>query len=392
MRDVFSQIGGKRPIAAFLVLAAAGCVFFAARSRAETERTTKRLEATPVLTETAETKAFRPTSSYSGFVSGVRQADVAPKTGGYVAKLLVEEGDRVSAGQVVATVDGSELIAMKESASASYAAAREAADEAGDYYDQLVDEAEANHRKVKDAYDDGNVGTRDLRIAEEAVKSAEAARDAQVAAVRAELAQAEGGRLVAEVAAKNATVVAPFSGVVTRRHVSEGAFVAPGMPIFSVASPDSPEMSVSVPGEVARGLSRGDTLAVFPEGDHEPMSGTIASVAQGVGITTQTSVVRIRLIDEEASRSVFLGQYAAVSVPIGPTRETVSVPASAIVREYDDTFVFVLTGEGRAEKRSVTLGESVGDRYELLSGVESGMTIITEGAYGLADGDPVIHE
>lgn len=389
MKEIMSKSQGMRALAAVFALATVGTVILSVHGRAAAEPAAAEGPSRPVTAMTVIAEAFRPSVSYSGFVSGVRQADVAPKTGGYVANLLVEEGDTVRAGQTLAVLDGSELSAMRESASDSYAAAKKATEKATDYYGQLVDEAEANYRKVKDSHDDGIVGSRDLRIAQEAVESAKRARDAQVAAAEAELSQAQGGRRVADVAARNATVISPFSGIVTRRHVSVGTFAAPGMPLYTVASPDAPEVSVSVPGDVARGLSRGMNVSVAPEDGEETVGGEIASISQAVGPTTQISVVRVRFAGTEAAQSVFLGQYATVSIPTGPSREAVLVPVTAVVRQYVDTFIFVVGGDNRVEKRAVRLGEEVGDRYEVVSGLSVGERIVTGGAHGLEGDDAV---
>jgi len=381
MKDMFSGMKWKGIIVVFLAAGAGVSMFGGAEAEDAAPA------AAPVREAVVESREFRETTDTSGFIRGVRQTDVAAKTGGYVTGLLVEEGDTVYAGQAIATLDGSELSAMRESASDSYVAAKRAADEAEDYYDQLVDEAETAYRKVKDAYDDGNVGTRDLRIAKEAVKSAEKARDAQVASARAELAQAAGGHLVADVAAKNATVVAPFSGVVTRRYVALGGFVAPGMPIYTVATPDELELRVSVPATVGDAVSVGAEVRILPE-HGDGLTGTVTSVARAVGETTSRTVVRVRIERNDGRTLPAVGTYAEAIIPVGEARAALSVPESAVVERYDDTFVFV-EQDGVAAFRRVTLGEVTDGFREVVEGLEAGERIIVEGQGHLRDGDAV---
>jgi len=374
------------PFVSFLAAFAAVLLsFIAIRSIRAGQETAVTTPATPVRVETVHTAAFRPERTVSGFVQGVRQADVAPKTGGYAVKLLKEEGDAVRAGETIAILDGNELSAISKSAQLSLDAAGKTLRETENLYDQTVKQAEASLRKAEESYDSGDITSRDLDIAKEAVKTAKRMRDAQDAAAAAGKAAAEGGALVAGTSAANATVTAPFAGIVTRRYVSAGSFVAPGMPIYAVASPDSPEVSVSIPGDLARGLRKGDAVTVFPKGSDESVSGKIFSIAQAVGTATQSSIARIRF---EKSPALLLGQYATVSIPVGPSRDALLVPETAVVHEYDDTFVFTVS-DGRATKTEVTLGDTKDGRQEILSGLSSGAVIVTEGAYALREGTAV---
>ena len=227
-----------------------GLSFVAIRSLRAGQDTSVSPTVTPVQVEAVRAVAFRSERTVSGFVQGVRQADVAPKTGGYVVKLLKEEGDAVRAGETIAVLDGSELSAMNKSAQLSLDAAGTILRETKDLYRQTVNQAEASRKKAEDSYASGDITSRDLDIAKEAVKSAKRTRDAQDAVAAAGKTAAEGGTLVAGAAAANATVTAPFSGIITRRYTSLGSFVAPGTPIYAVASQDALEISVSIPGEL----------------------------------------------------------------------------------------------------------------------------------------------
>ncbi len=375
------------PVPVFLVLAAVIVGIVTVRStQAEPEAATVAL--IPVRVEMAAIGSFRARQSASGFVSGVRQTDVAPKVGGYIVKLLKEEGDAVRAGEAIAVLDGRELSAMNKSAQLSLDAAGTILRETKDLYKQTVDQAEASLKKAEDSYASGDITSRDLDIAKEAVKSAKRTRDAQDAVAAAGKSAAEGGVLVAGAVAANATVTAPFSGIITRRYTSLGSFVAPGTPIYAVASQDALEISVSIPGELAKNLHKGDEVAVFPEHSTESITGNIFSIAQAVGTTTQSSIARIRFGKSVTSIALILGQYATVSVPVGPSRDALIVPEGAIVHEYDDTFVFTVS-DHRVKRTSVTLGDSKDGRREILSGIDSGSSIVVEGASALRDGTVV---
>lgn len=371
----------------FLVLATAIVGIVTVRStQAEPEAAT--VAPIPVRVEMAVAGSFRARQSASGFVSGVRQTDVAPKVGGYIVKLLKEEGDSVRAGEPIAILDGSELSAMNQSAQLSLDAASKSLRETNDFYEQTVDQAEASLRKAEDSYDTGDITSRDLDIAKEALKSAKRMRDAQNAVATAGKAAAEGGALIAGTSAANATVVAPFSGIVTRRYVSLGSFVAPGTPMYTVSSTDMLEVSVPIAGGIMKDIRKGDEVSVHAQGMDTSVSGRIFSVAQAVGTTTQTSIARIRFADSTVSSLLSPGQYVTVSIPVGPARDAILIPENAIVHEYDDTFVFTIRN-GVATKTKVSVGEEADGRYEISSGLSVGEEVVIEGSYGLRDGESV---
>lgn len=365
-----------------------GAFFAKGEETSETSNSIKNVK-TIVATESD----FQPTRDFSGFVSGAKQADVSPKAGGYVTKLLKEEGDVVRAGEVLAVLDGSELAAMDQSALMTLDAIKKTVRDTKDFYDQKVDEAEASLKKTKESYSNSDVTKKDVKIAEEGLDSAKKMRDLQNSGAKANEAAAQGGELVAHIAAKNATITAPFSGVITRKYFSVGSFAAPGTPLYAIASPTELEVSVSVPSSVAGNSSKNISVSVYPEGQKNlSLSGYVFSTAQSVGTATQKSIMRIRFSAAENIRALSLGQYATVAVPVGSSRAVILIPEEAILREYDDTFVFSLKADGTVTKNKITLGDSFGELREVLSGITAGEKIIIEGQYFLLDGDVVSDE
>lgn len=341
---------------------------------------------TPVRTAVAELREFRDDILSSGFVRGVRQADVAPKINGSVVDLRVEEGEAVFAGQVLAIVDGAELSAARKRTLLSLEAARKTLSETKDYHDQKVKEAEAKRESAEEQYDDGDITREERDVAREAEKSAEKLRYAEIASAEAEIAAAEGSALVSETALSQATVRAPFSGVVIERHASLGSFVTPGLPIYTIVSPDQIEIRATVPGSYADRVSLGEPVRIVLESGEEVM-GEVFSIARAVGETAQRSLVRIRLAETHDSRPL-IGSYVEIFIPVGEPRMNVSVPEQAIIERYDDAFVLVFF-DGIAEKRRVEVGESRDGRVEVVSGITEGERIIVEGQAHLRDGDVV---
>jgi RND family efflux transporter MFP subunit len=343
-----------------------------------------------VRTVVATMSDFHSTATFSGFVAGVKQADASPKSGGYVTKMLKEEGDTAQKGETIAVLDGSELLAMEKSAMLSVDAINKTLESTGDFYNQKVDEAEAMLKKTKESHSNGEATKKDVKIGEESVSSAKKMRDLQNAGAKASVAAAQGGALVARMAAKNSTIVAPFSGVITKKYSSVGSFAGPGTPLYAISSPEELEVSLSVPRAISEKLSKGDAVIVNSEGQAGlTIPGYIFSISQGAESATQKSNLRIRFADFKENKMLFLGQYASVVVSSGNMRKAILVPEKSILFEYDDTFLYVVKNDGVVAKKKVTLGESSGELREVLSEISEGEKVITEGQYQLRDGDVV---
>ncbi len=333
---------------------------------------------TPVRTATIAALPFQETAEFSGFVRGVRQADIAPKTSGYVVKLLKEEGEAVRSGEVIAILDGAELSSVQKSALLSLEAFGRAIKESERYYDQKVDEA-------KTARDDASENER--TAAEEALKSAKRLRDAELASLQSQRATLEGAVIVSEASVRNLTVRAPFAGIVIRKDATLGAFVAAGMPLYTIASPEAVEIAVSLPASIAAGITKGATVRV--SSDAGTTEGSVYSIVSAADMASQRSTARIRFTAAADAATFRLGAHVRVIFPIGSERTALLVPESAIVSAYDDTFVYRVEA-GVAKRAAVTLGKSdTGGQREILSGIRAGEHIVIAGQHTLSDNQPV---
>lgn len=368
----------------------AGIFLFAAAAYAvsgmagDTESAEQPAEKKPVRTVVLSPAPFQLTEEFSGFVRGIRQADVAPKASGYIIRLLKEEGESVRAGEALAEIDGAELSAAKESALRSLQSIGKTLDETEKYYDQKVDEAKAALENAKDDYESGDASASDVDVAEESLKSAKKFRDAQLASLKTEKAGIEGLLIVSDAHLKNTIVRAPFSGVITQKKASPGSFAAPGVPIYAIASPEALEAAVSLPGTVARGVAAGTSVRIFSENVSDTLEGTVFSIAQAVGEATQQSVARIRFASADAARALRLGDHVRVAFPSEALRTALLVPEESIMRIYDDAFVSVVEN-GRVKRYPVSLGAEQDGQREALSGLEAGAHIIVDGQYAAED-------
>ena len=289
----------------------------------------------------------------SGVAAPMAQATLSTRLMGAVTEVLVHEGDRVRAGQVLVRLDTRDLEARATQAQAGLVAAEAQADEAERYA----------------------VRIRALYADSAAPKALLDGAEAGLARARAGVAAARGaGTELAAVTAYGA-LRAPFAGEVTRRFIDPGAFAAPGAPLITLEDASRLRLTVTTTPVVAHQLRRG--MAVAARIEDLPAVATIEGVVpvQGGGLYTINAIV------EDQGHRFPSGGAATLLLPTGE-RRGLFVPLAAIARQGDLTGVRVWTGD-RAELRWVRLGAERGDLVEVLAGLQGDESVviprITEG-------------
>lgn len=282
----------------------------------------------------------------TGVAEPYAQATLSTKLMGTVTAVRVREGDRVGAGQVLATIDARELEARRAQVTSGIASA-----------EAMHREALLQAERVRALYADSAAPRAHL----DAVEAGLARAAAGVQAARA-------GEAELEAIAGYAQVRAPFAGIVTQRFVDPGAFAAPGAPLITVQDQRRLRLAVQVTPDVARGLTRGTPLEAEVEGLR--VQATVESVVpSGSG-----SIYTLNAIVGNADGRLPSGGSATVHVPTG-TRQVVLVPAQAVRTEGDLTGVTLRAGAGRIT-RWVRLGRRVGELVEVTSGLNAGDTLL----------------
>lgn len=343
----------------------------------------------PVQTISVSRSQIQSTETFSGFVRGIRHADISPKVSGSVIALLKEPGDSVQFGDLLAILDGNELIAGNQSASISLSAALTSLDRMEKYTKQQVDAAETALSKTKDDRKRGIATNKDVRVAEDAVRTAKKSRDTENAQAAASVAALQGSETISRAALENRFVRAPFSGIVAAKQTSVGSFASPNSVLYSLVSPNDIEIPVSVPIRLAASIQKGASVSILPEHSNQSIDGEVFSIAPVANPSTGETVATIRpRAHDDPSSTMFLGQYASVELPTEPLRDTLLIPDSALIRQYGETFVFTVTGS-KAHKQPVVAGNQYGNSREILNGLDIGDTVITEGLHALQEGMPV---
>jgi RND family efflux transporter MFP subunit len=262
-----------------------------------------------------------------------------------VTEVPVELGTAVRAGQTLIRLGIEDVAANRAKADAAVIVARAARDEAARQAARM-----------------------DTLLAEDVV--ARVQRDqAQLGLTQAEsqLAMAEATLREVETATGYARIAAPFDGVVVGRTVDPGDLAAPGMPLLTVESRGARDAVLAVPPEATAGLADGASVEVTGS-DGRTAAGTVRAVAGGADPMTRTVEVRVAVPADWPT-----GTSVTAFVPVG-RRVAVTIPAAVVVRRGQLTGVHVIEGDMRL-LRWVRLGRTLGDRVEVLSGLEAGERI-----------------
>lgn len=277
----------------------------------------------------------------AGIAEPIQAATLSTRLMGAVASVLVQEGQRVSAGQLLARIEAGELVARRAQAEAGIAGA-----------DAVYQDALVQAQRFRALFADSAASRAQLEAAETGLARAEAG-----------LRTARAGAGALEAVEAYAQVRAPFAGVVTKRFVDPGAFVAPGAPVVAIEDASRLRLSVTVAPGAATALVAGARLDGTIEG--RPASATIEGVAAAGG-----ALYTVNAIVDNRDRRYPSGGAVVLRIPQG-TRTTILVPDAALVREGDLTGVRIQTARG-AELRWVRVGAPVGERVEVLSGLKAG--------------------
>lgn len=353
------------------------------------------VETALVRTMPAAAAADRAVLDATGYVTARRQATVSAKVTGRVAEVLIEEGQRVKAGDVLARLDAIDADAQRALSRSQIAAA----------------EAQLGELRVQ-----REQAVRDVRRAEElavrklaSTQSAEDARlkvaslDARLNAQREQVSVARRGYEVAEVAVDNTIVRAPFDGVITVKAAQPGEIVSPisagggftRTGIGTIVDMDSLEIEVDISESYISRVRAGQTvtanLNAYPDWDIAAHVITIIPTADRAKATVRVRIaldVRDeRIVPEMGVRVSFLGDEPtpaqAAEAPAG-----VLVPASAVVALGDQSLAWAVV-DGRARRRELTLGQQRGDERQVLAGLRAGEQVILRPPSTLVDGSAV---
>jgi len=335
----------------------------------------------------------------TGYVVARRMATVSAKVTGKVREVLIEEGQRVEVGEVMATLDPVDAAAQRALANEQLGAARSQVTAA----QAQLREAEANATRLQPLVDQQLVSQAQY---DQAVAERDALR-AQLATARRQAGVAEDQLAIARIGVDNTVVRAPFAGVVIAKAAQPGEMISPlsagggftRTGIGTIVDMDSLEVEVDVGeayiGRVQPAMPVEATLNAYPDWQ---IPGEVIAIIPTADRGKATVKVRIalhekdeRIVPDMGVRVSFLEKAQPASADA--EKRGVLVPAAAIVPRGDGDAAFVLSDAGGAEStvelRRIEVGRSLGDDREVMSGLAGGEQVVLDPPESLEDGAQV---
>ena len=295
------------------------------------------------------------------------QADVGSKTLGYLDAVLVDRGDKVKRGQLVALIRPSDL-PDQLAASKGVLAQSQAS----------LGLARTNHERIAQLAPTGVVSQQELQQSEASLASA----TANEAAARAQL-----GALATRIG--ETRIESPLDGYVIQRKLDPGALVGPpgGGAIVTVARIDVLRVFISVNERASVKVAVGQEAVISVDAlPGRPFRGTVVRLAPVFDPTTRTLDAEVQLANhDEVLRP---GMYGRGSIILEHHLGATILPAAAMQMSDNDRYVFVLEAN-RVRRQHVETGYDAGEWLEVTSGVQSGQEVVIAGADGLSEGSVV---
>jgi HlyD family secretion protein len=372
----------------------------------------------PVQVSKARTESIQRVITADGILRALDQSAITPKINSPVNEFFVNRGDHVSRGQLLATLENSDLAAAVTDAKGAYeqaaaeyrnissasvpdelakavadvAAAQQSLEAEKKLLDsrqqlygegaisrRLVDEASVSYAQAKSQYDTAQRHLDSLRSVgrEEVIKSA-----------AAQMESAKGRYDAAQAQLSYSEIRSPISGVVADRALFPGEMASAGTPLLTVMNISSLIARVNLPQEQAAYVRLGQSARITETDNSAEVHGKVTVVSPA--IDPQSTTVEIWVQAPNPGERLRPGSTAQVSILADTIPDSVVVPVGALLPSSEGgAVVMVIGADSVAHERRVQVGVRNEDKAQILSGVAAGESVVTTGGLGLEDGAKV---
>lgn len=323
-----------------------------AENQARVEVVSKASSVVPVKVATVQKQTLKQDFVANGNFLANQDLKFMSEVGGRITEILVKEGSYVQKGQTLAIIDDKYLRLDVESAKVAY------------------EKLKADQTRFASSLKTGGV------------------TQAQYDDIAFQLKNAETRLEQAEKRLADATIKAPISGIIDKKHIELGAYVSPGTALFDIVDVSSLKLRVNVDEKRVVLLKTGTpvdiNLPVFPD---KQFQGTVTFIGAKADASLNFPV-EIRLTNAKGN-IVKAGMYGNANFRFKEEAPVLTVPRDAFVGSVNSQQVYVLQNNQTVALRNVIPGMNYGETIEVLDGLEEGETVVVSGQINLVDGTPV---
>lgn len=293
-----------------------------------------------------------PFVTASGKIEAENSANLSTRMMGYVTKIHVKVGQKVGAGQLLVSINNTDLQAKKAQVDASILQATAGYNNAKKDYDRFVNlfkQQSASQKELDDM-------TARYEMAKAGLEGAKQMRN----------------EVMAQFSYSNIT--APFSGTVTNTFVKEGDMANPGMPLVSVEGASRLQVTAMVSENDIASIKKGMAVKVLVKSSNTTINGKVSEVSMSATNTGGQYLVKVNL--DKTDSSVLSGMFVNVQFPVANKTQTtpterVLVPETALVKQGQLTGIYTIGTGNVAILRWLRTGKTFGNQVEVLSGLSA---------------------
>src|SRR5690554_3822487 len=325
--------------------------FVTSCSKSEEKTATELPAISVIINQTAGSNSGKYVTA-SGKIEAENSANISTRMMGYVTSVKVKTGQKVSKGQLLATISSTDLQAKKAQAEAGVNQATAFYNSAKRDYDRFVvlfSQKSASQKEMDDM-------TTHFEMAKAGLETAKQMKN----------------EVMAQFSYTNIT--APFSGVVTGTFVKEGDMANPGMPIVSVEGESKLQTVVMISESEISNIKNGMATDINIKSLNKIVKGKVVEVSSSARNTGGQYIVKI---DLDKTENVLSGMFVNAVFPIEKsvektTNELVLIPQEAVITQGQLKGIYVVNDDNTAILRWLRLGKTYGNDIEVLSGLTSG--------------------
>ena len=333
-----------------------------------------------------ETEVVSPSQNaggqtYVGIVEEREATAVSFTSMGVVKHVYVTEGQAVGRGQLLAEMDATTVGNSVEAAKAATSQAHD-----------MVTQAEQMYAQAKDAYDrmkllHDNGSLPEIKWIEMETKLHQA--EATLNSARAGVHQAAATEKIARKGLSDARLTAPVAGIIGRKLIGAGETALPSQSVVTILDISTVKVKVSIPEAEMSSITPTTRTAISVEAvDKNVMGGRIE---KGVQADALTHTYDIRINVSNVDHKLLPGMVANVRFIDGKAgMENLCIPITSVQKRSDGTlFVWVVAEDNTVHRTTIRIGDTIGNRIVILSGISEGQRIVTEGYQKLSEGSKV---
>ncbi|MGN9165490.1 efflux RND transporter periplasmic adaptor subunit [Tissierellaceae bacterium HCP3S3_D8] len=348
----------------------------------------------PVTIMEATTESYSNDIEISGNVKPAQLIKQGFKVAGVINNVYVKEGDNISEGQTLVSLNPHDYELGVIAAQSQYDSLNL---ELNSKIQSAVNQAEANVDfirtqldRVRRLHEKGAVATKTVEelevalvVAENKLQEALDAKDTSVSQLR----QAEAALELAQSRLNDTTLQSPINGTIVKQIAEIGETMAPGYPVFVLGRLDTLEVEVGIPDRLVEHVKKGEKVKMFIHGVDKEVEGVISNIDTTADVETRTFGVKIDIDNPEGD--IKPGMIANVVIGMDNI-SSIMIPIDAVTDDTEGTYVFVYDeATETVSQRIIEVGEVYTDKIQIISGLEDGELIVFQGQYGLLDGEKV---